>query len=101
MNVNIAELETKTVTELRDIARDWDLSGYSALKKHDLIFPLLQAETERQGNIFSAGVLEVVEEGFGFLRHDVALPGSMDVYVSQTQIRRFGLRTGDMVSAQL
>ena len=100
-NLNITELETKTLPELRDIARDWDLSGYSALKKHDLIFRLLQAETERQGNIFSAGVLEVVEEGFGFLRHDVALPGSMDVYVSQTQIRRFGLRTGDMVSGQV
>ena len=100
-NLNITELETKTLPELRDIARDWDLSGYSALKKHDLIFRLLQAETERQGNIFSAGILEVVEEGFGFLRHDVALPGSMDVYVSQTQIRRFGLRTGDMVSGQV
>ncbi|MGZ3676149.1 MAG: transcription termination factor Rho [Ktedonobacterales bacterium] len=100
-NLNITELETKTLPELRDIARDWDLSGYSALKKHDLIFRLLQAETERQGNIFSAGVLEVVEEGFGFLRHDGVLPGPLDVYVSQTQIRRFGLRTGDMVSGQV
>src|SRR5215469_17262309 len=99
--MNITELETKTLPELRDIARDWDLSGYTALKKHDLIFRLLQAETERQGNIFSGGVLEAVEEGFGFLRHERLLPGNLDVYVSQTQIRRFGLRTGDYVSGQV
>jgi transcription termination factor Rho len=71
------------------------------MKKQDLIFRLLQAETERQGNIFSAGVLEIVDEGFGFLRHDRMLPGANDIYVSQTQIRRFGLRTGDMVSGQV
>ncbi|MBF6590890.1 MAG: transcription termination factor Rho [Ktedonobacterales bacterium] len=99
--MNITELETKTLTELRDIARDWDLSGYTALKKQELIFRLLQAETERLGNVFSAGVLDVVEDGFGFLRRDRFLPGAMDVYVSQTQIRRFGLRTGDMVSGQV
>ncbi len=99
--MNITDLETKTLPELRDIARDWDLSGYSALKKHDLIFRLLQAETERQGNIFSGGVLQAVEEGFGFLRHERLLPGNLDVYVSQTQIRRFGLRTGDYVSGQV
>jgi len=99
--MNITELETKTLSELRDIARGWDLSGYSALKKHDLIFRLLQAETERQGNIFSAGILDIVEEGFGFLRHDRFLPSPNDIYVSQTQIRRFGLRTGDMVSGQV
>ena len=59
-NVNIAELETKTLTELRDIARDLDLSGYTTLKKQDLVFRLLQNHTEQQGNIFSAGVLEIV-----------------------------------------
>src|SRR5260370_31180896 len=85
-NVNIAELETKTITELRDIARDLELSGYSALKKQDLVFRLLQANTEQQGNIFSAGVLEIVEDGFGFLRQERYLPGNMDVYVSQSQI---------------
>ncbi len=99
--MNITELETKTLGELRDIARDHDLSGYSALRKQELIFRLLQAETERQGNIFSAGVLEIVEEGFGFLRRGRFMPGGMDVYVSQTQIRRFGLRTGDLVSGQV
>ncbi len=99
--MNIAELETKTLPELREMAREWDLSGYTSLEKEDLVFRLLQAETERQGNIFSAGVLEIVEEGFGFLRRGRFLPGGMDVYVSQTQIRRFGLRTGDMVSGQV
>ena len=101
MSMNITELETKTVGELRDMARDWDLAGYTSLEKEDLVFRLLQAETERQGNIFSAGMLEIVEEGFGFLRRGRFLPGGMDVYVSQTQIRRFGLRTGDMVSGQV
>jgi transcription termination factor Rho len=99
--MNITELETKTVSELRDIARERDLSGYTGLRKQELIFRLLQAETERQGNIFSAGVLEIVEEGFGFLRRGRFMPGGMDIYVSQTQIRRFGLRTGDMVSGQV
>ena len=99
--MNIAELETKTISELRDIARDLELSGYTTLKKQDLVFRLLQAHTEQQGNIFSAGVLEIVEDGFGFLRQERFLPGNMDVYVSQSQIRRFGLRTGDMVSGQV
>jgi len=99
--MNITELETKSVGELRDIARDYDLSGFTALKKYDLIFRLLQAETERQGNIFGAGVLEIVDDGFGFLRREGALASPQDVYVSQTQIRRFGLRTGDMVSGQV
>jgi transcription termination factor Rho len=99
--VNIAELETKTIAELREIARDLELSGYTTLKKQDLIFRLLQQHTEQQGNIFSAGVLEIVEDGFGFLRQERFLPGNMDVYVSQSQIRRFGLRTGDMVTGQV
>ena len=71
-NVNIAELENKTVTELRDLARDLELSGYTTLKKQDLVFRLLQNHTEQQGNIFSAGVLEIVEDGFGFLRQERA-----------------------------
>ncbi len=99
--MNIAELELKTLPELRDLARDLELSGFSTLKKQDLVFRLLQANTEQQGNIFSAGVLEIVEDGFGFLRQERFLPGNMDVYVSQSQIRRFGLRTGDMVSGQV
>jgi transcription termination factor Rho len=99
--ITLGELETKTVGELRDIARELDMSGYSGLNKHDLIFRLLQAETERAGNIFGAGVLEVVDEGFGFLRRGQVQPSTTDIYVSQTQVRRFGLRTGDMVSGQI
>ena len=99
--MSITDLEPKVVTELRDIARDVELSGYSTLKKQDLVYRLIQSNNDQQGNIFSAGVLEIVEDGFGFLRQERFLPGNMDVYVSQSQIRRFGLRTGDMVSGQV
>ena len=99
--VNLAELETKTLTDLQDMARDLDISGYSRLKKQDLIFKLLQTQTEQAGNIFGAGYLDIVSDGFGFLRGERMLPGPDDVYVSQTQIRRFGLRTGDRVSGQI
>jgi len=99
--VNIAELETKTLEELRDMARDKDISGYSRLKKDDLILRLLQAQAEEQGFIFRGGALEIIQDGIGFLRSDHLLPGPEDVYVSQSQIRRFGLRTGDMVIGQV
>ncbi|MCU0493027.1 MAG: transcription termination factor Rho [Chloroflexaceae bacterium] len=99
--MNVAELETKTLTDLREMARKLDISGYSGLKKQDLIFKLLQAQTEEAGNTFSDGVLDIVSDGFGFLRGDRMLPGSDDVYVSQSQIRRFGLRTGDKIWGQI
>jgi transcription termination factor Rho len=99
--VNIAELELKTLEELRDMARDKDISGYSRLKKDDLILRLLQAQAEEQGFIFRGGALEIIQDGIGFLRSDHLLPGPEDVYVSQSQIRRFGLRTGDMVIGQV
>jgi transcription termination factor Rho len=99
--VNIAELEIKTLEELRDMARDKDISGYSRLKKDDLILRLLQAQAEEQGFIFRGGALEIIQDGIGFLRSDHLLPGPEDVYVSQSQIRRFGLRTGDMVIGQV
>jgi len=99
--MNIAELETKTLDELQDLAKDMGLSGYSRLKKYDLIFRLLRAQAEQQGYIFGGGVLEIVQEGIGFLRSDHLLPGPEDVYVSQSQIRRFGLRTGDLVIGQV
>jgi transcription termination factor Rho len=99
--VNIAELETKTLDELRETARQMDISGYSRLKKDDLILRLLKANAEGQGFIFGGGVLEIVQDGIGFLRSDHLLPGPDDVYVSQSQIRRFGLRTGDMVIGQV
>jgi transcription termination factor Rho len=99
--VNIAELESKTLDELRETARQMDISGYSRLKKDDLILRLLKANAEGQGFIFGGGVLEIVQDGIGFLRSDHLLPGPDDVYVSQSQIRRFGLRTGDMVIGQV
>lgn len=101
LNMNIAELEGKTITELRNLAQDLDISGQNTLRKQELIFRLLQSNSEQQGNILHAGVLEIVEDGFGFLRQGNFLPGAMDVYVSQSQIRRFGLRTGDMVLGQV
>nr|MBC8253000.1 transcription termination factor Rho [Ardenticatenia bacterium] len=99
--MNIVELETKTLDELRDVAREKDVSGYSRLKKDDLILKLLKAHAEEQGFIFGGGVLDIIQDGIGFLRSDHLLPGSDDVYVSQSQIRRFGLRTGDMVIGQV
>ena len=99
--MNIVELETKTLTELQDQAKELDMSGYSRLKKSDLIFRLLRANAERQGYIFGGGVLEIMSDGIGFLRAPSLLPGPQDVYVSQSQIRRFGLRTGDLVIGQV
>ncbi len=99
--MDFVELEPKTLGELRDIARSMEISGYSRLKKEDLILRLLRAQAEQQGYIFGGGVLDVVEEGIGFLRADHYLPGPNDVYVSQSQIRRFALRTGDMVVGQV
>jgi transcription termination factor Rho len=98
--MNIVELEGKTVTELEDMAKELEIPGYTRLKKQELIFRLLQAQSEQQGYIFGSGVLEIMEDGIGFLRHEGLLPSSSDVYVSQSQIRRFGLRTGDMVTGQ-
>ena len=99
--LNIAELEMMTVDELREMAAGQGISGISRLKKQDLIFRLLRAKAEEQGHIFGGGVLEIVQEGIGFLRSDHLLPGPDDVYVSQSQIRRFGLRTGDTVIGQV
>ncbi len=99
--LNYAELEQKTLAELRELAKEQSISGYSRYKKTDLIFRLLRAKAEREGLIFGGGVLQIVEDGIGFLRSDHLLPGPEDVYVSQSQIRRFGLRTGDMVIGQV
>jgi transcription termination factor Rho len=99
--VTLTDLEKKPLTELQDVGRDLDLAGYSRMKKQELVCKLLQNYSEAQGNVFSAGVLEIVEDGFGFLRQERLLPGSDDIYVSQSQIRRFGLRTGDLVSGQI
>jgi transcription termination factor Rho len=99
--MNMAELEAKTLDELRAIARETNISGYSRLKKSDLILQILKNQAETQGLIFGGGVLEIIQDGIGFLRSVDLLPGSDDIYVSQSQIRRFGLRTGDMVIGQV
>jgi transcription termination factor Rho len=100
-NLNYSVLDQKSLTELREVAKETGVSGYSKLKKNDLIFKLLRTKAERDGLIFGGGVLEIVQDGIGFLRSDHLLPGEEDVYVSQSQIRRFGLRTGDMVIGQV
>ena len=99
--MDISELQSKTLEDLRGIAREWDVPRYSRLKKDDLIVRLLRANAEKQGLELRGGILEVVEDGIGFLRAEHFLPGPEDIYVSQSQIRRFGLRTGDMVIGQV
>jgi len=99
--MNMAELEVKTLDDLRSIARELGTSGYSKLKKNDLILRILKHNAESQGLIFGGGVLEIIQDGIGFLRSVDLLPGPDDIYVSQSQIRRFGLRTGDMVIGQV
>ena len=100
--MNIGELETKTLSELQDTARTLGVTGHTRLKKYDLIMRLLRAETESQGLIFGGGMLEVIQDGIGFLRSNKMMsPGPDDVYISQSQIRRFGLRTGDFVVGQV
>ena len=101
MDFDFEKLEARSLTELRDLAKSLDVSGYSRLKKEDLILRLLRAKAEGQGYIFGGGVLDIVDENIGFLRSEHYLPGPEDVYVSQSQIRRFGLRTGDMVIGQV
>ena len=99
--MNITELDKMTLGDLQEMAREMGISGYSRLKKQELIFRLLEAQTEQAGQIFRAGILETVSEGFGFIRSPRLLPTPEDVYVSQSQIRRFGLRTGDLVSGRV
>jgi transcription termination factor Rho len=97
----VAELETMPEEQLHELAREYEIQGYTRIKRPDLIIRLLQARTEREGTVFGDGILEIIEDGFGFLRGARLLPGPDDIYVSQSQIRRFGLRTGDRVSGQV
>jgi transcription termination factor Rho len=101
--VNLQELKNKKISELNTIARDLNIEGASGLRKQDLIFAILNAQTEQNGSIYGEGVLETLQDGFGFLRAPDYnyLPGPDDIYVSPSQIRRFNLRTGDTVSGQI
>ncbi|HHY13184.1 MAG TPA: transcription termination factor Rho [Thermoanaerobacterales bacterium] len=95
--MNIAELEKKTIAELHQMAKELSIPAYYKLRKKELIFEIMETEGEKDGAKFSQGVLEILPDGFGFLRIDNYLPSSEDIYISQTQIRRFNLRTGDLV----
>jgi transcription termination factor Rho len=105
--MTVAELESKTLADLREIARKYDISGVSSLKKRELIDKLLQvqmatvAPTTDTETIYSDGILDIMPEGFGFLRGSRMLPSPEDVYVSQSQIRRFALRSGDRIWGQI
>jgi len=101
--MHLAELKQKSIADLNDVARDLKIEGAANLRKQELIFAILQAQTEKNGVIFGEGVLETLPDGFGFLRAPDSnyLPGPDDIYISPSQIRRFNLRTGDIVSGQI
>ncbi len=103
MSISLAELKEKNITDLAKIAKDLAIPGASGMRKQELIFQILRAQTEKNGLIFSEGVLECLPDGFGFLRAPEYnyLPGPDDIYVSPSQIRKFDLRTGDTVSGQV
>ncbi len=103
MSMDISELKSKKIAELNQLAKDLNISGYSDLRKQELIFKILEAQTEQGGLTFSRGVLEVLPDGYGFLRSvDYNyLPSPDDIYVSPSQIKKFNLRTGDTVSGQV
>jgi len=101
--MEIAELKMMSIVALTKLAKELNVNGISGLKKQDLIFKILQTKTEKEGLIFGEGVLEILPDGFGFLRSPDYnyLPGPDDIYVSPSQIRKFNLRTGDTVSGQI
>ena len=101
--LNITELKDMSIQKLTQIAKDLNVAGATGMRKQDLIFQILKAQTEQSGFIFSEGVLEVLPDGFGFLRAPDYnyLPGPDDIYVSPSQIRKFDLQTGDTVSGQI
>lgn len=99
--MNIAELESKTAQELQDIARGLGVSGFTRLRKKDLIIEILKYDTTKENLLFISGILEITSEGYGFLRVDNYTPGPDDVYVSPSQIRRFSMRTGDEILGQV
>jgi transcription termination factor Rho len=101
--MNLVELKKMKISELTTMAKEVNIDGASGMPKQDLIFSLLQAHSERNGLIYGEGVLEILPDGFGFLRAPDAnyLPGPDDIYISPSQIRRFNLRTGDTTAGQI
>jgi transcription termination factor Rho len=101
--MNITDLKLKKMSELQKIGKELNLENISTLKKQDLIFKILESQTKQNGLVFGEGVLEILPDGFGFLRSPNYnyLPGPDDIYVSPSQIRKFDLRTGDTVAGQV
>ena len=100
--LNISDLEERSRDDLIDMGEEeFGIDGAASYAKNELIFRILEAQAERNGTIFSGGILNIVDDGFGFMRGERLLPGPNDVYVSQSQIRRFGLRSGDYVTGQV
>jgi len=99
--MNISELESKTMVELYKIAKELGMTGYTKYRKKELIFEIMKAQTEKSGLIYAQGVLEILPDGYGFLRPFKYVPSNDDIYVSMSQIRRFDLRTGDLVGGQV
>jgi transcription termination factor Rho len=101
--MNIAELKEKKINELMQMAKQFNIEGASNMRKQELMFALLQGQIEKNGMIYGEGTLEILPDGFGFLRSPSSnyLPGPDDIYVSPSQIRRFSLRTGDTISGQI
>ena len=97
----LTELKEKKINDLCKIAKEYKINNFSRIKKMDLVFKILQAETEKKGYMFSEGILEIIDEGFGFLRTGGYLPGENDIYISPSQIKRFNLSNGDLVSGQV
>ncbi len=102
-NLLISELKEKSIEELMEVARQLNVENVSSMRKQDLIYAILNAHAEQSGTLYSEGVLEILPDGFGFLRSPnySYLPGPDDIYVSPSQIRRFNLRTGDLIYGQI
>src|SRR5207245_1953015 len=100
---NLSDLKEMSISALTQVAKGMDVPGATGMRKQELIFKVLAAQTEKSGLIFSEGVLETLPDGFGFLRAPEYnyLPGPDDIYVSPSQIRKFDLRTGDTISGQI
>jgi len=99
-NMTMGELEAKTKEELVEMAKEKGIATPATMKKHDIIMRILETQTGEQGNIFCSGILEIMADGYGFLRQETLLPSQTDVYISPSQIRRFSLRNGDLVTGQ-
>ena len=101
--MNLVELKEKNISQLTNIAKDLKVNSYSGLRKQELIYKILETQTKQNGQIYGEGILEILPDGFGFLRATSYnyLPGPDDIYVSPSQIRRFDMRTGDTISGQI